>query len=161
MKKCEHFKDLILTDYIDRELDKARASDLESHLLDCEDCRVFFKEVKSNVAVPFERIGQQPVPAELWGTIKQNIERKNQEVNPLEYLIDKLKGIVVFPRVVPVFASLALMFIVGSMTLNNMQVRQAQEKDQGEYLVSLLSPTAAASSAENNDSGSPIEHYFL
>ena len=56
MKKCDHFKDLILTDYIDGELDKKFSESLESHLLDCSDCRAFFKEVKNNAHCLFKQV---------------------------------------------------------------------------------------------------------
>ena len=165
MKKCDHFKDLILTDYIDGELDKNFAGRLESHLLDCSDCRAFFKEVKNNAAifpVPCPaNVLRQPVPAGLWDAIKQSIEHENQAASPLMDLIDKLKGLIVIPRMVPVFASLILMFLAGSVTLNTVQVQQAREKDRGEYLVSLLSSTDVSAPSDNNYGGTPIEHYFL
>jgi len=161
MKKCENFKELILTDYIDGELDKARHQGLEAHLLDCGDCRSFLQEVKINAAMPFKNALPQPVPPQLWDTIRQNIEQEEQAVNPLAGLFDKLKGLVAFPRMVPVFASLILMFLAGSVTVNTVQIRQARDKDQGEYLISLLSPAGPSSQAENNDLGTPIEHYFL
>ncbi|MDE2027665.1 MAG: zf-HC2 domain-containing protein, partial [Candidatus Omnitrophica bacterium] len=41
MNRCEHFKEAILTDYIDGRLDKKAADLLEGHLLDCGDCRAF------------------------------------------------------------------------------------------------------------------------
>jgi len=116
MKKCDHFKDLILTDYMDGELDKNSAKNVESHLLECSDCRAFLKEVKSNAALPFQQTLHQPVPAELWGAIRQRIEDRNQAVNPLADFIEKLKGLIVIPRLVPVFASLILMFLAGSVT---------------------------------------------
>jgi len=119
------------------------------------------KEVKNNIALPFQQAVHQPVPAELWGAIKQGIEQENLAKNPLADFIDGLKGLFVFPRMVPVFASLMLMLLVGSVTLNNVQVQEAKAKDQGEYLVSLLSSTGSSASADNNDLGTPIEHYFL
>ncbi len=161
MKKCEHFKDLILTDYIDGELDKNLAGSLENHLLDCSECRAFFKEVKNNAALPFQQARHQPVPAGLWGAIKQSITYENKATTPLADFIDRLKGLIVFPRMVPVFASLILMLLAGSVTLNTIQIRQVKERDQGEYLVSLLSPTSPSVSSDNNDGGTPIEHYFL
>jgi len=161
MKRCEDFKELILTDYIDGELDKDLAGSIEDHLLDCSECRAFFKEVKSNTASPFQQALYQPVPAELWDTIKQRIEEKGHVVSPLEYFIDKIKGLAAFPRIVPVFASLVLMFLAGSVTLNTIQIQRAQEKDQGEYLVSLLSSTSSSSKTDSSDLGTPIEHYFL
>jgi len=160
MKKCDQFKDLVLTDYIDGELDKNFAGSLESHLLDCSDCRAFFKEVK-DVALPFQQSLRQPVPAGLWVAIKQNIEQENQTSNPFANFIDQLKGLMVFPGMVPVFASLILMLLAGSVTLNTIHLQQDRAKDQGEYLVSLLSSTGPSAQAENNDGGTPIEHYFL
>jgi anti-sigma factor RsiW len=158
MKKCDHFKELILTDYIDGQLDKNSADSVENHLLDCGDCRVFFKEVK-NTALHFQASSRQPVPAELWDAVRQNIEHESQAASPATDLIEKIKGLIAFPRMVPVFASLVVMLLAGSVTLNTIQVGQAKDKDQGEYLVSLLSPADPAS--DNNDIGTPIEHYFL
>ena len=158
MKKCDQYKDLILTDYIDGELDKNSAGELESHLQGCGECRAFFKEVKNNAVLPMQQALSQPVPVELWDTIRQRIDDENQKINPLADFIDKIKGLVLFPRMVPVFASLILMLMVGSVTVNTIQVQQAKAQDQGEYLVSLLS---SAGSSENNDPGTPIEHYFL
>ena len=189
MKKCDYFKDLILTDYIDGELDKNSAGSLESHLLDCSDCRVFLKEVKDNAALPFQQALHQPVPAQLWDTIKQSIEHENQAASPLadclqhwkaylslrrqgifaslikylgcEACIAKLKRLVVTPRMVPVLASFILMFLAGDVALNTIQIQRAREKDQGEYLVALLSLRDVSVPSDNNDLGTPIEHYFL
>ena len=160
MKKCEHFKDLILTDYIDRQLDKDSAGSLEDHLLDCEDCRAFLKEVKNKAISPFQQAFKEPVPVELWDTIRQGIEH-GQEPGPLEAFIEHLKGLFVFPRLVPVLASLTLMFLAGSVTLDKIHVQQAKAQEQGEYLISLLTSSDASSPSDNNDLGTPIEHYFL
>jgi anti-sigma factor RsiW len=164
MKKCDQFKDLILTDYMDGELDQKLSQGLESHLLDCGDCRAFFKEVRNNTVISTGsypvNVLRQPVPEELWGAIKQRIEQGNEATSPLSDLIEKLKGMIVFPKIVPVFASFILMFLVGSVTLNMVQVQRAKDKDQGEYLVALLS-TGPSTDGDNNDVGTPIEHYFL
>jgi hypothetical protein len=165
MKKCDHFKDLILTDYLDGELDKDSTGNLENHLLDCTECRAFLKEVKNNAVIfPVScsaNVLHQPVPGELWDAIKQNIEHDSQVSSPFPDFVVKLKGLFVFPRMVPIFASLVLTFLVGSVTLNTIQIHQTKDKDQGEYLVSLLSSTGSSAPSDNNDSGTPIEHYFL
>jgi hypothetical protein len=101
------------------------------------------------------------VPAELWDGIRQGLEHPRQEQDFVSDLMDKLKGLFVFPRLVPVFASFLLMFLAGSVTLNTIHLRQAKEKDQGEYLVALLSPASSTSASDSNDGGTPIEHYFL
>jgi hypothetical protein len=161
MKKCDHFKDQILTDYIDGRLDNDAVQGLENHLLGCGECRTFLKEVRNIASMPFQQASLQPVPAGLWDSIKQGLEHEEQVTDPLGDMIDRLKGFIVFPRLVPVFASLVLMLLAGSVTLNNIQVQQARDKDQGEYLVSLLSSTGSSSQTGNSDLGTPIEHYFL
>lgn len=161
MKKCDIFKGLILTDYMDGRLDEASTRKIEDHLLECGECRAFFKEAEKCTQFLARPSLRQPVPAELWDAIKQNIEQEDQAVSPLEGFIDRLKGLIVFPRLVPVFASLILMLLVGSVTVNTIQIRQAQDREQGEYLVSLLSPAAGSSQAESAEAVTPIEHYFL
>ena len=161
MKKCEEFKDLILTDYIDGELDGALTRKMEDHLLECSDCRAFLKEVKSLTATPLHQAPLQTVPGAVWDSIKEEIQREDQKVSPFEELIERIRGWIVYPKLVPVFASLVLMFLVGSVSLNTMHVRQARAQDQGEYLISLLEPTDVTTTADNNDGSTLIEHYFL
>jgi len=160
MKKCDHIKDLILTDYMDGELDQDLKHNVESHLLDCSDCRTFLKEVKENSIIPFNKDTQLPVPPQLWDAVKEGIAKQGHASDPIADFIDRIKEMIVFPKLVPVFATLMLMLFVGSVTLNNMQFQQAQATEQGEYLVSLLSITNPAQ-VENNDLGTPIEHFFL
>lgn len=161
MKKCDYFQDLILTEYIDGELDKNILGVLEGHLLDCSDCRALLREVKDSAVNPLKLSVRQPVPGELWDAIKQGVEEKNNAASPWVDFIDNIKGLFVFPRLVPVFASLFLMFLAGSVTLNNIQIQQTRDRDQGEYLISLLSPAGPSLASESSDTGTPIEHYFL
>ncbi len=161
MKKCDYFKDLILADYIDGELDKDSVGNLESHLLDCSDCRVFLKEVKDNAVGPWKQARHQPVPVELWAAIRQSIEHENQAAGPLADFIARFKGLMVFPRMVPVFASLVLMLLAGSVAFNTIQVQQARDRAQGEYLIALLGPTGPSVTSDNNGLGTSVEHYFL
>jgi len=161
MKKCDYFMDLIITDYIDDRIDKTSLDKLENHLMDCHDCRLFLKEVKDSAVSPFKVSAQPTVPVELWNTIKQKIEYEKDGRSRLEDFFEKIRGLIIFPRLVPILASLILMLLAGSVTISTIQVEQNKSKDQGEYLVSLLSPATAGITPENNDLGTPIEHYFL
>lgn len=158
MRKCDQYIEWILTDYLDGQLDKGSVQILEKHLRDCSDCRVFLKEVKSGAVVPFKQAVQQDVPVALWWAIKENIEREQGRSNPLEALIERLKGLFALPRLLPVFVSLIVMLVVGSMTLNTVNIQKTKDKEQGEYLVSLLSVN---SGSDSSDLGTSIEHYFL
>ncbi len=159
MKNCDYFKDLVLTDYTDGELDKKSVDALQDHLRSCSDCRAFLNELENNMAV-LHRASNQPVPEELWGAIRQKIEEETPRTSPVSDFIEGLQRWFAYPRLVPVFASLVLMFLAGSVTFKTIQLRQAQDKEQGEYLVSLLGPTTSSSQGENGF-GTPMEHYFL
>ncbi|MDE1921430.1 MAG: anti-sigma factor [Candidatus Omnitrophica bacterium] len=159
MKKCGHFKDLILTDYIDGRLDKNAVAALESHLLECSDCSAFFKEVKNTAVSPFHRALQQPPPAGLWEAVKQAVEQEEQPGFG-ENFINGLKGWMVFPRLVPVAATLVLMLLAGGVSLTTLQADRAQEKADASYLVSLFN-AGGGTSSDNTSLGTPIEKYFL
>jgi len=158
MKNCEQYRELIFTDYIDGQLDAKMVAMVEDHLMDCSDCRLIFKELKTSAA-PIKTVELQEVPSELWSRIKENIEEQPQEQNLLEEMLENLKGWLAFPKMVPVLASFLVMFLAGSVTLNTMYIQQAQAKDQGEYLVSVLTPDTSTS--PEAQLGSPIESYFL
>ncbi|MBF0505128.1 MAG: zf-HC2 domain-containing protein [Candidatus Omnitrophica bacterium] len=161
MKKCEYFKDLLLTDYIDGELAQKIKLELDNHLLVCPDCRVFAQEVKKRTVQPFYNVSAQPVPGVIWETVRERIAGKQEQYNPLEEFIRGLKNLFLLPKPVPVLASVMLMFLAGSAALYTIQVNQTKEKDQGEFLVSLLDSNGWGSQADNNSFGTPIEHYFL
>ena len=161
MNKCEPFKDMILTDYIDGELKPDARRALENHLRDCGDCRAFLKEVKAQAVLPFQAAGHQEVPAELWERIKEGLHEDPRPALTWEGVLEQLKGLLVFPKLVPVLASLGVMMIIGSVSLNTIRIQKAQETEQGEYLASVIEPTGSIAMAETNDLGTPIERYFL
>jgi predicted anti-sigma-YlaC factor YlaD len=159
MKKCDDIRDLILTDYMDGQMAKDSAAVIESHLADCNHCRAFCKEVKEKAVLSLQ---QQETPSELWDKVRQAVEHKNQAFNPLEGILARISALTVFfPRLVPVLASLMVMMVAGSVSWNKIQIQQAREKDQGEYLISMVTPGATALTPENSDPGTPIETYFL
>lgn len=161
MPTCDHFRQWVLTDYIDGELADNVRRDMEGHLRTCRDCRAQAKEVKDSVVVPFTKASRQAVPAVIWERVKQNIEEKRAAHNPVEGFLDGLKNLWALSRLVPVFASLMLMFVAGSVAVHVLQTNRDKEKDQGEYLVALLDSPGPLAQTESNGFGTPIEHYFL
>ena len=161
MKKCDYYKDLIFTDYIDGELAKLASQDLEDHLLDCSSCRLFFKEVKSKALLPLPPGKPQTPPPELWASIKQQINEENQATDPVADLMDRLTAWLGSFKILPAFSSFIVIFMVGSMALNTVHLQRAQAVDQATYLTSLLSPAAFSLPLDNTELKTPIEHYFL
>jgi predicted anti-sigma-YlaC factor YlaD len=159
MNKCAHFRDVILADYIDGQMEEGPARDVENHLLECAQCRAFLKEVRDNAALPFHRALCQ-APPQLWEAVKKNIEEQNLRPSPLEGFLAQWEKWLQFPRLVPVLASCALMLLAGSAGFYTMQIERAKDRDQGEYLASLLG-SANPEQTQENDLGTPMEKYFL
>ena len=159
MNNCDKFKDLILTDYVDEELDQETHANLESHLLVCPACQRFAQEVKNNLVVPFSQTQRQVVPDQVWLSIKAKIEEDSSN-DFVRNLIDRLLGVFSFPKFIPVLGSLVLVVFIGLSTLHHQQIQQAKEKEQQEYLVSILEPNVTAE-VENNVGTTTIEKYFL
>ena len=144
MKSCEEFKDLIVTSYIDAQIDKVSKNNLESHLLDCADCRAYLREVKAYAVVPFQNAPLEPVPSQLWDSIAQEIVKQHQSKDLVANIIGQFKGLLALPRLVSILASLMVMFLVGSITYNNINIQKAKSTEQAEYLVSLINPVGNA-----------------
>jgi anti-sigma factor RsiW len=164
MDKCNHIKDLILTDYMDDQIDDALKKQVESHLHQCASCRAFALESQENLAVPFQKLDRQVVPAHLWKNIQEKIqEEQSYQPSFLDLAKDWIGGIT-FPKLVPVLASLVLVVLIGSNVMVNQQVQQAQqvqEEEQVIYLASVFSSVEQTDALAEKGLETPIEQYFL
>lgn len=107
--KCKKIQDIIITDYIDNELDgKARAV-IHCHLAACKACREFLGSLTA-VVKPFRDAEPSSPPDFLWGKIKAGLER---EIAPGDYI--GLKDILSIFR--PQWVSAAAMAAMLAFTL--------------------------------------------
>lgn len=160
MDRCEQFKEIILTDYIDGALNAVAKKEVDDHLSQCAACQAFANEVKSTLVLPFEKANRQEVPAELWGQIKEQIA---QEQIPQESFLDRVTewlGNLSMPKLVPVLGSFVMVFFVSSMVFFDHQTKQAQDLERGSYLAYVLD-TAGNLGQIDSDMETPIEQYFL
>ncbi|MBF0511194.1 MAG: zf-HC2 domain-containing protein [Candidatus Omnitrophica bacterium] len=161
MKECDFLREAFLTDYMDGQLKASEKEHLKRHLQECALCRTFVEEVKRDVVGPFRELPKQEPPLELWQAIKQEIENENQGAGGWDLWREKLKGWMVFPRLIPVAATLMVMVLVGGAAVHRVQIAQAQDKEQGEYLIALLGQTGGTQGVDSTDASGPIERYFL
>ena len=161
MDKCKEILDLILTDYVDGEVDQKIKSEIDAHLLMCADCRRLAQEVARNLVVPFGRVARETPPDHLWKSIEEKIGEENRSSVGVKKIFDRFIESLSFPRLAPALASFVVLILVGSTVVHNMQIKQAIEKEQSEYLANLLDPAGASQEADNNGSQTPIEKYFL
>ena len=161
MDNCKRIKDLILTDYIDNQLDSSSKDQVENHLLSCKTCQNFAMEVKERLMEPLASTFRQELSSEIWETLKQKIFQEQTKKQGLGDWILGWIGSISFPRLVPVLVSLVMVVFISSTIFLNWQTKQAQDQEQGAYVEFMLSSATVSNHGDNHDLGTPIEQYFL
>ena len=156
---CKKVQELILTDYIDRQLGEKQVCLLEGHLAYCSVCQRFFEGVKKGAVGPFVNVPMATPDAVLWSRIKQAVEEEQQ--GQLEKSLAPGFGnagdAVHIPR--PAFALatiLTMIFMIGptSELFINTQSVKVNGQEQIEYLSSLIDEPADVSANNGNDTQS-------
>ena len=62
---CEKIKELILTDYIDNEMDDEERIRLNIHFAHCQECKEFFETVRNTVVKPFSSVKKIDSPKDM------------------------------------------------------------------------------------------------
>lgn len=78
---CKKIRDIVITDYIDNELDEKTRREIEQHLNNCADCRAFEKALLSTVVGPLKNAETVNPPDVLWSRIKNNLEQGKHNNN--------------------------------------------------------------------------------
>ncbi len=159
MNKCKKIQDIIITDYIDGELEGNELKIIEDHLLDCESCRKFAQSARESMS----KIHVKPkdVPEDLWLSIRSAIENENRSKNNVIFRITEYIKLLRFPRLVPVFGGVSVVILIVVSIVLGRVTKLANENEQFEYLSNLLSVNNGYSTAENIGLGTAIEEYFL
>ncbi len=71
--RCERIQELILTDYMDRELDEKLVREVDAHILSCSACREFKRLAVQKAAEPFKAVQGAQAPSYIWERVKQEI----------------------------------------------------------------------------------------
>lgn len=164
---CKRIKELITTDYIDRELDEKLMEEIAVHLRVCKECSIFEESLRKIAIEPFKNIKEIKPPEYLWERIKENIEKENkrQEQGLFIYIRNYLKSIFAIPR--PIFAATAVIIagiIIGGIFLGvslNLQHQITDYfQDQIDFITSLDVNSSNSSTTNNSGFGTTIEEYF-
>ena len=161
---CRKIQGIILTDYMDGQLDDKHKRLIEEHLAHCHHCKEFAGIARERVVKPFINMEKQEVPAVIWDQVREEIvARQEKAVSVLDFL-KKLVPVINFPRPVFALASIVtLIFMIGilpQLMMNNPAVK-IDEVGQVEYLSFLTDASGDFSASESADLGTPIEIYFL
>ncbi|MCK4532277.1 zf-HC2 domain-containing protein [bacterium] len=163
---CEEIKQLLMTDYIDGEINKELKEEVEKHLDLCDDCRQLKQNLQGISGDLFKKIEQTKVSDLVWARIENSVSKeKKQSKGILAGLMNYLQPDFFIRK--PVFSTtlilagvfLAIIFTKGSF--NNRKTANSYLKEQVEVFVYLDADGTEFLETENIDFGTGIEEYFL
>jgi len=160
--ECKKARELILTDYLDGQMDDTQRVRLKVHFANCSGCEEFALAAKKVVIDSMVSLERTPVPESLWPSIKEAIAAAEQpKVGLVVRCREKVKVIFAIPTPVFTFAAAVLFIsiigIAAQVKINN----RATSQEQAEYSMNSLSAGFAAPANGGADFGTSIEEYFL
>ena len=84
--KCTKYRDIIITDYVDGELDEREKQEIDRHLQDCAACRAFTAAVSAVTIEPLRKTIPEEPPAFLWTRIQSRLEQGRHRNPGLKWL---------------------------------------------------------------------------
>lgn len=149
--RCEEIRSLLMTDYIDGELDPGKETLVKEHLAACSACRVFEENVRAITVAPFKEAKVAAPPERVWREIERRISKKPAPYSISEKLRDIFEAIFVLPRmrvaVATITAAVMIFALIGYQ-------RYAKERSLDIYIeeeVSFLSQLTANGVEDKND----------
>ncbi|MDD4899046.1 MAG: zf-HC2 domain-containing protein [Candidatus Omnitrophica bacterium] len=149
MDKCKEIRSVILTDYIDGQLEAPEKERINTHLRQCAVCRGFLEEAQKGLVTPFQGQNRQAVPQTLWPAIVEKICQEQE--HPVRVFI---------PRLAPVAVSFLLAVLITSVIFFNQYMAGLREEEQLNYVSSAFG-VSQAQTETTSDFGTLIEEYFL
>ena len=164
--KCQRIREIILTDYLDGQLNEKQRSLLVRHLAKCQGCEKFSIYVMKNIAGVFAN-AERLTPSEIvWRRIKGNIEaeRPNKPGFVIGFF-ERLKGSLYIPKPVTIFVTALTFILVASLVLalyignqNRLNYNSQRTIQDNDYYEELFSD---AYTAKNTGFGTAVEENFL
>jgi len=159
---CKEIQELLITSYIDSEIDDRSRSEIGQHLKTCKECDQFEQILKQAAVTPFEGVTKEKVPEYIWHRLKGRIEREQAVSQPVN-LFDRLRTILPIRR--PAFALAAatvaalLILVITKMPFNGQKTVNAYLDEQLEFFSYTMNGEENGYSSV--DFGTDIEKYFL
>ena len=163
---CKKVKELILTDYLDGQMDKEQETLIDNHLADCVDCMEYKLIVRKTAFSPFSNPERHKPPDALWHKIKEQIEEEQQEsTSPFADLIRKIGRLMYVPRPVFAVAAVAIILLITVTILKlpsrSQEIVEVTPEKQIECVNYLISVFDQDSTDEDDDFETFVDEYFL
>ena len=164
---CEKARNLILTDYLDDQMDVKARCIIEEHMARCPECKNLYLEAKKATdELSFNTLPRANPPEYVWRRVKMAIlaEKENKK-SLLSEIFANARNFLRVPR--PVLATVSvimLIIVIGTAAGIGIGVRNAYQSKlevPADYF-SYLTDTPAENTANGTGGfGTAVEKYFL
>lgn len=145
---CEKVKELLLTCYIDNELDEATAAAVKKHLAECHACAAFEAEVRRSAVEPFRDAPPAIPPKEVWQRVADSIKEETIQ-RPVQS----------FTRPVFIAATAAVMLMIAVIFTH---YHYAEDRSLGLYVaeeLAYLSPSPENGASADDEVLSEVDPF--
>lgn len=160
--RCEKIQELLKSDYLDAEINKAQEEYIREHLKSCPECSKLRQELQQQRLI-FRQAKQAQAPQRLWQNIREKIiaEQLKRQKSPAAGFLQSLKRSLWMPP--PVFAISGAVAVIVFVTLIAGGIIQKKQSPGREEFIEIAA--AYDLNGENDDVlynfGTNIEEYFL
>jgi len=164
---CKKIKDLLMTDFIDGQMDAKLYEQVRGHLKTCKQCGQFERVLRRSVVEPFAKLGKVKPPDSVWQKIKEDIIRTEhgQSAGVLAWLKNYLHGLFRAPQPVLAFAATLLIFLltagIAHELLNGRRTINAYVQEQEEFVSNLNSEEENSLTMNHNGLDTVLDEYYL
>ncbi len=178
---CKKCQELILTDYLDGEIEGGLKNTLEQHMAVCDDCQGYFESAQKTVLQPLVNAKRNVLSKDaIWSRLQNDIHAEHEYKDEPEgqmNILGRLKSLIFMPK--PVFAlatflAVIMTFLIWNSSINQshlvqndqnkkrlitkkgMGTIQTQKEDEVEYIAFCFEQ-----SEDFKDYGTSMEEYFL
>ncbi len=166
--KCEDVKELILTDYLDGQLEKEQKSQIEKHLTICTDCSDYEHLTRTAVVEPFNNTERHNPPEAAWHNIREQIEKEKlplqEQTNSFADFVRMIKSFLYIPKPALVATTIAvLLFVITVIKFQpeNQKIVKVSPEKQIECITYLISVFDQETVNGDDDLETSIEDLFL
>ncbi|GEM_PF-993566 len=162
MSRCKEIQDLLQAEYFDRESGPKEEQSVQEHLKQCSACGTLEKKLQAQRLL-FQGAKPKPVPAHLWGNIRDAIiAQRLEEETPVPGILERLKNLVFLRRPAMVLAAsvFSVVLVVAALVNANLQNQSALRKLSAAEGIAGYS-LSAKNGYTIDDLGTGIEEYFL
>ena len=138
---CKKIRDLIITDYIDKEASESVQKEVLAHLKVCAGCRSFEQDLWEKVSDPLRKVQPARPPDSIWQRVQESIIEEEESA---QSSLSPLRRFVFRPKPVAVFSSALVIILIALLFIQGPFYRQLAVKsylrEQSDYMLSMSMP---------------------